>query len=75
MTPAIATYTGTVNEARIYAPKNVTYTVYKPEGAVIFVDPVAIDEDSAYLSIVKSNLSRLWATEWDSDEDSVYDQW
>jgi hypothetical protein len=75
MTPALATYTGTVHEARVYAPKYVTYVPFKPEGDVVLVPAIQVDEDRTFLAIVRAQLSRLWATEWDSDEDSVYDQW
>lgn len=75
MTPALATYTGTVTEAMVYAPSNVTYRTFQPEGSVFLVKPHAVNGDLDYLADVKSQLSRLWAEDWDSPEDSVYDAW
>lgn len=33
------------------------------------------DEDERYEEGIRSQVSALWAEDWDSDEDSVYDTW
>lgn len=33
------------------------------------------DDDEGYEAGIRSRVSRLWAEDWDSDEDSVYDTW
>jgi len=75
MTPAIASYTGTVKEARVTSSAFITYKSFDPQGHVVFLTPHLVDDDQDYLEAVRAGLSRLWAQDWDSSEDSVYDTW
>lgn len=76
MTQAVASYTGTVTEARVtFGSSHITYQAFEPEGIVVFLDPHSVDEDGDQLEAIRANVSRLWGRDWDSAEDSVYDAW
>lgn len=68
--------TGTTVEANIYAPHKFQYEPFKANGVVTYVSAHRAEEsDGAFLEAIRDNLSRLWASDWDSDEDSAYDAW
>lgn len=75
MTPAIST--GTVKETMVHAPSRVTYVSPEPRGYVFLVDShkSALDDERGHLEQVRQEISRIWAKDWDSPEDAVYDTW
>lgn len=53
MTLAVASYTGTFTETRVYAPSNVTYGRTAHTGLVTQVAPVASQHQSAYAEMAR----------------------
>lgn len=74
ITAAPAIYTGTVRQARIAPFEHLTYKTESAEGATSVIVP-AHDDEQEHLNDVRKLISRLWASDWDSDEDSAYDRW
>lgn len=75
MTTAVST--GTVVETMVHASSRVHYIRPEPRGYVYYVDPnkSALEDERGHLEDIRQAISRLWATDWDSPEDAVYDTW
>lgn len=75
---AIVTSTGTFLETMVHAPSRVEYVAPAPMGFVFLVEPkqaAHLVGDRNQLEHIRAEISRLWAKDWDSPEDSVYDTW
>jgi hypothetical protein len=68
-------YTHVPKTAGPYTSGSVTYTIVPPHTTSHIWTPLVADHYDDGAAHMHAYLSDLWAEDWDSPEDSVYDGW